>query len=66
MVYDFLYKMLEVAIIKHLKKKKNKLTIKHTHTHTHTITLFHQGQTHYLTQSTTTKGPKFCCSRVGL
>ena len=44
MVYDFLYKMQEVAIIKlFFFFLRNKLTIKnthtHTHTHTHTLTL---------------------------
>ena len=54
MVYDFLYKMQEVAIIKlFFFFLRNKLTIKHTHTHL----LFHQGQTHYLTQNTTIKRP---------
>ena len=51
-------------------KKKN---VKQSHTlfffistHKHLITLSHQVQIHYLTQSITTKGPNSCSSRVGL
>ena len=42
---------------------RNKLTVKQTHTHL--ITLCHQDQTYYLTQSTNTKGPNSYSSRVG-
>lgn len=45
---------------------RNKLTVKNTYTHIHLVALSHQAQTHYLTQSITTKGPNSCSSRVGL
>ena len=43
---------------------RNKLTTKHTHACL--ITSSHQTQTHYFTQSTTTKKPNSCSRRVGL